>query len=460
MTTAPVVHRYEPRGAAQQLFECRDPEVLLSGPAGTGKSRGCLEKLHLMSLANDGMRGLIVRKTLASLGSTALVTWREHVAKEALDAGLVRFYGGSAQESPQYKYTNGSVIAVGGMDKATRIMSSEYDVVYAQEATELTTTDWENITTRLRNGKVSFQQLIADCNPDVPTHWLKQRCDRGSTRMLHCRHEDNPRLVATDDTLTPEGAAYLSKLDALTGVRHDRLRLGRWVAAEGLIYEGWDPAVHLVDAFKIPDSWTRWWTVDFGYTNPQVIQCWAEDPDGRLYLYREIYRTRRTVDQHARDILATCTRADPDYRHPAGEDQYAYHGRIWKEPRPRGIICDHDAEGRAVLERELGMSTTAATKAVTPGIQALQKRLRLAGDGRPRFFIMRGAVVERDPELVDAKKPTCTEEEVVGYVWAVKPGNADGLKEEPVKENDHGMDAMRYMIAERDLGASPRVRWM
>jgi predicted transcriptional regulator len=40
--------------------------------------------------------------------------------------------------------------------------------------------------------------------------------------------------------------------------------------------------------------------VDFGYTNPFVMQWWAEDPDGRLYLYREIYRTRRLVEDHAK----------------------------------------------------------------------------------------------------------------------------------------------------------------
>lgn len=457
MTTEQLAHVYQPYGTAQDVMHCRASEVLMSGPAGTGKSRACMEKLHLLALLNPRMRGLIVRKTLASLGSTALVTWREWVAREALDSGVVRWYGGSPQESPQYRYDNGSVITIGGMDKASRIMSSEYDVAYVQEATELTETDWEAITTRLRNGRISFQQLMADCNPDVPHHWLKRRCDSGRTVMLHCRHEDNPVLF-TGDELTERGRDYIGKLDALTGVRYQRLRKGLWVAAEGLIYEDWAPAVHLLDPFPIPDSWTRWWSVDFGYTNPQVIQMWAEDPDGRLYLYREIYRTRRTVDQHARDALATCTREDEDYRHPAGADRHAHHGRIWTEPRPRGIVCDHDAEGRAVLERELGLGTIAAKKTVTDGIQAVQARLRTAGDGRPRLFILRNSVVERDPELLDAKKPTSTEEEVVGYVWAVKPGAAGGLKEEPVKENDHGCDAARYLIAERDLSARPRIR--
>lgn len=464
MTTAPLVRRYHPRGAAQAVFACRDPEVLLSGPAGTGKSRACLEKLHMMALVNPGMRGLIVRKTRESLGSTALVTWREHVAKEALTAGLVSFYGGSAEEPPQYRYSNGSKIMIGGMDKPTKIMSSEYDVAYVQEAIELTTTDWENITTRLRNGVISFQQLIADCNPDMPTHWLKQRCDSGATKMIDCRHEDNPILFNDDGTLTERGAAYIAKLDALTGVRKLRLRGGHWASAEGIIYEDFDPTVHLVDQSAIQPGWTRWLVIDFGFTNPFCAQWWAEDGDGRLYLYREIYHTKRLVEDHARDILLAVTRVTGDV--PTRSiltakdirDDVTRGLREWTEPKPRAVICDHDAEDRATLERHLGMSTSAATKTVKDGIQAVQGRYRVAGDGRPRIFLCRGALIERDPDLAESKKPCCTAEEIVGYVWDAAPGKQP--KEAPVKQDDHGMDAMRYIVAERDLGGRPSVRWL
>ncbi|WP_037322848.1 phage terminase large subunit [Amycolatopsis thermoflava] len=441
--TAPAVveHRYRPRGAAKRLLACRDPEVLLSGPAGTGKSRACLEKLHLMCLLNPGMRGLIVRKTQVSMTNTALVTFREHVAAESIAAGHVRWFGGSQQEAACYRYTNGSVINVGGMDKPTKIMSSEYDIVYVQEAIELTETDWEAITTRLRNGKVSFQQIIADTNPDTATHWLKKRCDKGVTRMIESRHEDNPVLVREDGTRTEVGEAYISKLDALTGVRRLRLKDGLWVAAEGQIYEDWTPAIHHVDRFDIPDDWTRWWSVDFGFTNPFVLQCWAEDHDGRLYLYREIYRTRRLVEDHAKDILHIVA--------PEGK---------WREPRPRAVICDHDAEDRATLERHLGLGTVAAKKTVSDGIQAVQARLRPAGDGKPRLFLLRDSLVERDSDLEAAAKPLSTVDEIPGYVWDVSEGKPP--KETPVKENDHGVDALRYMVAERDLGGRPRVRFL
>lgn len=413
----------------------------MSGPAGTGKSFACMQKLHHMALLNPGMRALIVRKTLASLGSTGLVTWREHVVPEAVAAGLLKFYGGSPQEAAAYRYSNGSTVVVGGLDRPTRIMSSEYDIVFVQEATELTEEDWESITTRLRNGKVSFQQLIADCNPSTPTHWLKVRCDRGVTTMLESRHEDNPRLFHGGE-LTEEGASYLSKLDALTGTRHARLRLGKWVSAEGIIYEGYDPAVHLIDRFDIPAEWPRYWAIDFGYTNPFVLQCWAADPDGRLYLYREIYWTGRLVEDHAKTILAAVTDKD---------------GR-WTEPRPVSIVCDHDAEGRATLERHLGMPTKAAMKAVTEGIQAVQSRLLTAGDGKPRLFLLRDSVIRRDESLADARRPTSTVEEMLGYVWDLGIGKAP--KEAPLKVDDHGMDAMRYLVVDRDMGPRAGLRWL
>lgn len=444
MTTAldeDAIVRYEPRGAALELFRARQSEVFIAGPAGTGKSLACLFRLHLTALHNPDMRGLIFRKTAVSLGSTTLVTWDKKVIADALARGIVTWFGGSTREAPGYRYSNGAKIDVAGMDKPEKIMSAEYDLIFGDEATELTLNDWESAGTRLRNGKLSWQQQMGACNPSAPTHWIKQRCDQGQARMLVSRHADNPAYVNADGSLTEVGAAYMAKLDGLTGVRKLRLRDGAWAAAEGLIYDGFDEAVHLIAPFKIPGEWTRWVTVDFGFTNPFVMQWWAEDPDGRLFLYREIYHTRRLVEEHARQA----------------RDLMVYPSGQWKEPQPRAVICDHDAEDRATLEKHLGLGTSAAHKSVSPGIQAFQARLKKAGDGRARVFIMRDALVERDPALDEAKKPCSTQEEITGYVWAVKPGGT--APEAPAKENDHGMDAGRYMVAELDLGGSPRVRW-
>lgn len=494
-----LVHEYAPRGSARTLMECRDGEVLVSGPAGTGKSRACLEKLLVCALINGerrdangsvikrGFRGLIARKTGVTLTATTLVTWKEHVAVEAIRAGLCVYYGGSRQEPAQYRFLNGARIMLSGLDNPVKIMSSEFDLVYVGEATELVTNDWEFITTRLRNGAITFQQLIADCNPGPPTHWLKKRCDTGGARILYSAHWENPRyfeevtpespgyaidkqagVVEEHESVeyrpTPEGVTYLAKLKALTGVRKLRLFDGIWAAADGLVFENWNPEIHLVDRFVPPKDWPRLWSIDFGYTNPFCCQWWAIDPDGRGYLYREIYHTKLLVEDAARLILKQVTRARRGLTRAQNEVFRSDRSKAlqeglceWTEPEPIKVVCDHDAEDRATLQRYLHRGTTAARKTVKPGLEKVDVRFRPAGDGKPRLFLMRGAVVKRDPELEAAGLPVCTEDEVGGYVWA--PPKPDGTpKEEPVKQNDHGCDAMRYFVADRDLGLRIRDR--
>ena len=441
-----VTRRVQLRGAAREVMKCRAPEVLLAGAAGTGKSYGVLYKFHLMAMLNEGARFAILRKTHKSLTATGLVTFREQVAKDAIERGICKWYGGSGEKPAQYMYpkTN-SAIVVGGLDNADKIMSAEYDSVFIQEATDCSQDDWERVGSRLRNGVVSFQQLVGDANPQQPSHWLKKRCDEGKTVMLNSRHEDNPRLFDDSGVITEYGAAYMARLDALTGVRKERLRWGRWAAAEGIIYADWKPEIHLSDRKLLPLNWVRVWSIDFGFKNPFVWQCWAMDGDGCLWLEREIYRSEKIVEDHAKDILdAVMYRSQP--------------GR-WRIPRPRVIICDHDAEDRATLERHLGMGTIAARKSVSDGIQAVQARLKVGANGKPRIMVLRDALVSRDEALHEAGKPLGFKEEIEGYVWEPQ---ADGRpdKDTPRKENDHSMDAARYACAYFDLEGKPGIRFM
>lgn len=436
---AEVVVRYEPRGGAKELLSAKEQEVTIAGPAGTGKSLAMLQKAFYTSLMVPGCRSLIVRQTHAALTGSTLVTFEQQVATAALAEGVVRWFGGSPRKPPAYQFANGAEILVGGLDRPEKFLSTEFSRIYVDEATQITLTALETLITRLRANADTYRQIILACNPDHPKHWIKQRCDDRTMRMIHSLHRDNPLYVNTDGTLTARGVDYFKKLDALTGVRRLRYRDGIWAAAEGLVYEGWSEPVHVIDSFDVPASWSRWISIDFGYTAPFVAQLWAEDPDGRLFLIREWVRTRMLVEDHAEVIRD---------RLLAGQ------------PRPRAIITDHDAEDRATLERKLGMGTQAAHKSVSDGIQALQSRLKVQGDGRARLFVFRDALLERDPEMDAVSLPIGMAEEVASYVWAVKPGNSGGLKEEPVKANDHSMDAGRYLVAARDLVGRTRVRWL
>jgi PBSX family phage terminase large subunit len=408
--------RFKPYGGCAEVFRCTDTEVLLCGPAGTGKSRACLERVFQLMTEYPGSRWFMVRKTRASLTQSAMVTFEQ----EVVIPHSVKY---RVQEQ-EYRHVNGSTCFTTGMGEAAerdKVKSSQFDGGYVQEATEIIIDDWELLLSRLRNGVVPWHQIIADCNPVGPSHWLKRRCDEGRCKLINTVHQDNPALW-DGFGWTTLGKQYMATLDALTGVRRARLLDGRWAAAEGLVYDDWDPNVHVIDRFPIPAEWERIRVYDFGYTNPFVCQWWALDADRRAYLYRELYCVETLVEDAARQVAA-----------------------LSKDETFSADVCDHDAEGRATLERHVPCRTLAASKSVIPGIQAVQTRLRKAGDGRPRLFMFRDAPTRRDARLSAKHLPCSSLEEIDGYVWDTREGKPP--KEEPVKAGDHGMDCMRYAVA-------------
>jgi hypothetical protein len=429
---------YTPRGAAAEALATTVPEFVLSGPAGTGKSRALLEKLHACARRWPGMRGLIVRKTRVSLTESGLVTYERHVLGEdnPICAGMQR------SNRALYTYPNKSEIVVGGIDRPGRIMSTEFDLIVVLEATELDVDDWEALNSRLRNGVMPWQQMIGDCNPDRPDHWLKKRAEAGAVVMRESKHEDNPILWDGQDW-TERGAAYMARLDALTGVRYQRLRLGIWAGAEGAVYALWGPA-HLVNA----DDLTGWLYdgdgrltakrvvagVDWGYTNPGVIQVWAVDGDGRMVLLREVYRTGQTIDWWVQQAQAL--------RREFGIETFA---------------CDPSEPAFIAAFNRAGLRAVRAINAIAPGIQAVQQRLKPAGDGRPRLFALRDCNPAPDPALVENKKPRGVADEIRGYVWA-KGADGKPSKEQPAPGDDHALDALRYAVMHVDGVKPARVR--
>lgn len=419
---------YTPQGNARAVFDSDDAELLLSGPAGTGKTRANLEYIHQQMLQYPGARCLIIRKTRHSLSQSVLVTFERDVLGE--DNPICNTM--RPEHRSVYYYPNGSKIVLGGMDKPTKVLSSEYDIIYIPEVIEFSLTEVETLKSRLRSYVIPTQRLLMDTNPDSDQHWLLRRAAEGKLRIVYCQHEDNPMLYNADTgEWTKQGLDYVfGTLENLTGVRYQRLRLGKWVQAEGAVYDGYNPAVHLVDRFDIPERWRRIRAIDFGYTNPFVCQWWAIDPDGRMYLYREIYMSQRTVGKHA--VLIN---------------------ELSQGERIEATVADHDAEDRATLA-ENGIKTTPAEKAISVGIEKVATRLRLAGDGKPRLMVLRDSLVEWDELLGEQAFPTSTTAEFPSYVW---PKGQDGKprKEVPLDLHNHGMDAMRYAVMYTDHDHPP-----
>lgn len=413
-------HKYTPYGIAAKIQDLDVPELLVSGPAGTGKSRACLEKLHTICQDNAGVRCLIVRKTRESLSESALFTFEEHVLgpSHPLKDGTKR------RIRQVYHYPNGSEIVVGGMDKYSKIMSTEFDLIYVQEATELEKTDWEALTTRLRNGKYHYQQLIADCNPEAPGHWLKVRCDSGRTLLLDSDHKDNPVLWDQEkQEWTKKGKAYIAKLDALTGAEKDRLRYGKWVQGTGVVYSEW------VDKPDDPDNSNVtynaeydpnldvYWTVDNGYSgeedengdftpdsHPLAILFYHLLDNGDMLIFDELYRIRLQPEEVIREALHT--------------KPY---------PKPRQAIVDKSAAAlKDRLYDDFGIYYISSQGFVDEGIKKTRSWIKPDQNGHRRLKV--------NPRCRHLRK------EFVSYVY--------GKDGKPKKANDHGPDIVRYACVE------------
>jgi len=191
----------------------------------------------------------------------------------------------------------------------------------------------------------------------------------------------------------------LDSLDKLTGMRRRRLFEGIWATAEGAVYDTFNNTIHVkvrpVLEFK------RWFlAMDEGYTNPAVILLIGEDSDKRIHVAQEFYHAGVLQETVVKEAKKWFTEFNCEL---AAVDEAA-----------AGLIADLQA---------VGVRAVGGKGRVLDGIQKIQDRLQVQGDGRPRLTIDPGCV-----NLIN---------EMESYVW--KPE-----KDVPVKENDHAADSLRY----------------
>jgi len=207
-------------------------EVLIDGPAGTGKTFSVLCFLHCLLADYPGIRCLAVRQTRASLSQSVLVTYEQEVLP--LDGMGILARGATRKNRQSYIYPNGSELAVGGLDRPDRILSTSWDLIYVNEAIELFEDGWDALAGRLdrpdRTLPLGF--ILGDTNPGDPSHWLKKRCDAGRIERWETDHKANPAMH-DGVSWTEAGERYLARLDRYRGTRRKRFLEGIWAAGEG-----------------------------------------------------------------------------------------------------------------------------------------------------------------------------------------------------------------------------------
>ena len=247
---------------------------------------------------------------------------------------------------------------------------------------------------------VRGSRLWFNCNPEGPEHWfykewIEKAESRGALR-LHFTMEDNPGLP-------PEIRQRYERL--YTGVFYRRFVLGEWAAAQGLVYDFFDPDK---DAAEVPDGPFSAWrvSVDYGTVNPLSMGLWGEK-NGVWYRVEEVYYDSRREGRQKTDAEY----AEMLEQLVAGRDI-------------QRVIVDPSAASFIETLRRKGWQVMKADNDVADGIRVTADLLR-----QRRIVLCRPC---RD----------CLREMAL-YCWDERSG-----RDAPRKEHDHAMDELRYFAME------------
>lgn len=253
---------------------------------------------------------------------------------------------------------------------------------------------------------VAGAKLWFNCNPEGPEHWFRKewilKAAQHNALHLHFTMDDNPAL----DDATRERYRTM-----YTGVFYERFILGHWVMSEGLIYDMFDTDKHTYTDGEAPQSLHfsggRTIACDYGTVNPTVfldIYDYAET----IYVDREYRWDSRDKEQGGRQ------KTDEEY----ADDMEAFMGK-----NQCAIIVDPSAASFIAALRRRGMYVVAADNEVISGIRRVSTLLQR---GRLRIN----------------KNCTPLLGEMGTYLWDQKA--CQHGEEKPLKERDHGPDALRY----------------
>jgi len=279
---------------------------------------------------------------------------------------------------------------------------------------ELTTLPKDFFKQLLGRLSVPGAMMFATTNPDSPGHWLKMEYldkigDFPDWQTWHFVMDDNPGL-------TEEYKASLKR--EYSGLWYRRFIEGEWVAAEGAVYQEWDPERHVVRFDQLPNiERVLIAALDYGTTHRTRAYLLGMgkhiDENGRpgedcLYVLSEFSPGTSTVGQHAAMFYEWLQSQPVD---------------SWRTPD--WLAVDPAA---AVFRQQLfadGYSSMRAHNAVLPGIQTISSLL-----ANGRLF-----VVDSCPHLIKG---------LPGYRWDSKA--TERGKTVPIKEDDDEVDALRYAV--------------
>lgn len=262
---------------------------------------------------------------------------------------------------------------------------------------------------------VKGAQCFCNCNPDSPYHWFN------TDYILNENIKDKKiwKFLMEDNlSLDPDYVQSLKQM--YRGVWYRRMIEGDWVAAEGRIYDMYEPEIHRIDAWKSLNDFSnpnlvRWIVgCDYGTSTVMTWSLIAKFPSGTILKMKEYYWDAQKMERQKTD------------------GEFADDFTQWLNGiRPVAIYCDPSAASWKLELMKRGYIVLNANNDVINGIRYVGEVLSTR-----RYYI--------DKSCIN------TDKEYVSYVWDEKAQQKG--KDQPLKFKDHACDADRYALYTDSLG--------
>jgi phage terminase large subunit len=357
--------------------------VVNIGGARSSKSHSLAQLLAYKMRTEQNKNFGISRKTMPALKMTAYRVFIDMLKEWGL-------YNIDQHNRTEHFYDfplNKNRIQFFSLDDPEKIKSSEFNYIWMEEANEFTYRDYITLLTRLSGKKKEneLNQMFLSLNPSDQECWIaKKLLTQNNVELIKSTYKDNPFL---DKNYT----------DILENLKNEDINsyriytLGEWGNVEGRIYTKYD----FIE--KLPEIYSeKFYGLDFGYNVPTaLVEILIKD--GEVFIDEKLYEPKLINT----DLIKILEDLIPD-RH-----------------------CEIFADSAAAADIEeisrAGFNIHPSNKDVKAGIKFVKKFC-----------------------LHITKKSDNVIKEIKSYAW--KKNKADEKLDEPIKFNDHAMDAIRYAL--------------